>query len=210
MSYAEPLFLVNYYKSELGKFNVIRKDAVRSYQNISVALISTLDSGLLFLFRAKARKEVYLCRKGGKPFGESLEMLISEHRRGSKDRDLPTIHHGLECGPHCNFGLPIPNVAYNQTIHRRRRFHIFFDVRDRGSLIDRQVVRKSVFKFSLPGGIRRKGMTANKFSFGIKTQKLVRHVSHRPLSLCFGLLPTKSAKTIERRCSGFTGRVSGN
>src|SRR4051812_26544170 len=198
MSYAEPLFFVNYNQTELWQFYVIRQYPVCSDQDICIAFLSAFDRSLLFFLRPKSRKQIDLCRKGSKAFREGLEMLVSKNRRRSENGYLSTVHYRLESRSHCDLGLSISDVADDKTIHWRRRFHVFFHIGDRSCLIDRQVVGKRVFKFSLPRRIRWKCVAANQLSLGVQTQKFVGHIAHRAFRLCLGLLPTESAKSIER------------
>ena len=81
-------------------------------------------------------------------------MLEREHGRRREKRDLLAVHHGLERGAHRDLGLAVADVAAEQAIHRRRRFHVARDVGDRGLLIGGQVVLERVGELLLPVRVR--------------------------------------------------------
>ena len=70
-------------------------------------------------------------RKPGEPFRQRLLVLKREHGRRREERHLLAVHHRLEGGAHRHFGLAVADVAAEQAIHRRRRFHVALDVGDR-------------------------------------------------------------------------------
>src|SRR5690242_14726160 len=167
-------------------------------ENVSFAFSSLLSGRFLLSLRAKAREQVDVCRKSGKSLSKGLKMLVGKHRRRRKYCNLTVIHHGLERSPHSDLGLSVANIADDQPVHRRRRFHILFDVSDRGRLIGRQVVWERIFKLELPWSVGGERMSADKFSLSIQAKKLVGHIAHR--AFCFGLclLPAETAEPVER------------
>ena len=79
-----------------------------------------------------------------------FEVLRGEHRRGREDRDLLAVHHRLERGAHGDFRLAVADVAAQQAIHRRRRFHVALDVGDRGGLVGRELELERALELLLP------------------------------------------------------------
>ena len=102
----------------------------------------------------------------------------------------------------------IKGIAAQQTIHRRRCFHVVLHIFDRGFLIGRQRVFKTFFEFALPGSVNWKRVTLDQLALSVKPQQLVRHIAHRALGLGFRLLPADATQTIERRLVGFSARVT--
>jgi hypothetical protein len=62
---------------------------------------------------------------------------------------LPSIT-AFECSPHGHFRFPVADVAAQQPIHRRRRFHVALDLGNGAGLIWRQLVGKRAFELLLP------------------------------------------------------------
>ena len=60
-----------------------------------------------------------------------FKMLEDQNSRRRQHRNLLVVLHGLESRAHGDFGLAVANVAAEQPIHRRRRFHVARDVGDR-------------------------------------------------------------------------------
>ena len=62
--------------------------------------------------------------KSREPIAQRLQVLKRQHRRRREDRDLLAVHHRLERRAHRDFGLAVADIAAEQAIHRRRRFHV--------------------------------------------------------------------------------------
>ena len=92
--------------------------------------------------------------KPGEPFLERAQVLKREDGRRREERDLLAVHHGLEGRAHGDFRLAVADVAAEQPVHRRRRFHVARDVGDGGLLIGRQVVLERVGELLLPVRVR--------------------------------------------------------
>ena len=82
--------------------------------------------------------------------------------------DLFAVHDGFECRPHGDLGLAVANVAAQQAIHRRRRFHVALDVPDGRRLIGGQLVGKRAFEFLLPVRIRREGAARDRLPLRVR------------------------------------------
>ena len=66
---------------------------------------------------------------------ERLQVLEREHRRRREERHLLAVHHRLERRAHRDFRLAVADVAAEQPVHGRGRFHVALDVGDGGLLI---------------------------------------------------------------------------
>ena len=137
--------------------------------------------------------------KRGKAIAQRLEVLRGEHRGRRQERDLLAVHHRLERGAHRHFGLAVADVAAQQAVHRRRRFHVALDVGDRGGLVGREVELERVFEFLLPVRVGTKRVAGHRLARGVELEQLFRHVAHRLLDAGLGLLPGGAAQPIERR-----------
>ncbi len=179
--------------------------------NISTSPFSVFSTTSFCSFFERNRDNKFdLYGKRGKSLFESFEMLIRKNRRRRQNRDLFAVHHGFERGAHCDLGFAVTDIADDKPVHRNGGLHILFCIFNRARLIDGQLIRKRVFKFLLPRRIARKSKTLNKFAFGIKPQKFVRHVAHRAFRFRLGFLPADAAEPVERRRCRFAGRITRN
>ena len=85
-------------------------------------------------------------------------MLLDQEGRRHEDRDLLAILDGLECGPHCNFRLSIPDITTDESIHRREALHIDFDLINTSQLVRCLDIGERIFELSLPGSVRCEGV----------------------------------------------------
>ena len=141
----------------------------------------------------------------GNPANRSVKrflMLKRQHGRGREKRGLLAVHDGLERGAHGDLGLAVPDVAAQQTIHRRRRLHVALDVGDRIRLIDRQVPFERIFELTLPVGIRIERVPRHRLARGVQLEQLLGHVAHGLLDPGLRALPGGAAQFVERRLRG--------
>ena len=131
-------------------------------------------------------------------------MLKGEHRRRRKERDLLAVHHGLERRAHGDLGLAVPDVAAQQPVHRRGRFHVALDVGDRRLLVGRQVVLEGVLELLLPVRVRAERVAGHGLARGVELEQLLGHVAHGLLDPALDALPRRPAQPIDRRpgCAG--------
>ena len=137
--------------------------------------------------------------KSGEALLHRLLMLKRQHRRRRENGDLLAVHHGLERRAHGDFGLAVADVAAQQAVHRRRRFHVALDVGDRRHLIGRQVVFEGVLELLLPVRVGAEGVAGHGLARGVELEELLRHVAHRLLDPALGAFPGRAAQPIERR-----------
>ena len=105
---------------------------------------------VLLRLRAEAADHVDAHGKSGESLRERLLMLKRQDGRRRKERRLLAVHHRLERGAHRHFGFAVADIAAQQAIHRRRRFHVALDVGDGLRLVDREVPLERVFELALP------------------------------------------------------------
>ena len=149
--------------------------------------------------RAEAADHLDADRKAGESLAQRLLVLKREHGRRREERDLLAVHHRLEGGAHRDLGLAVADVAAEQAIHRRRRFHVALDVGDRRLLVERQVVLERVFEFLLPVRVRAERVAGHGLARGVELEQLLGHVAHRLLDARLRALPRRAAEAIDRR-----------
>ncbi len=154
--------------------------------------------GLLGL-RAEAAHHVDADGEAREALLQRLLVLERQHGGRREEGDLFAVHRRLERGAHRHFGLAVADVAAQQAVHRRRRFHVLLDVGDRGRLIDGQVVFEGVLELLLPVRIGREGVARHRLARGVELEQLLGHVAHGFLDFALGLLPRGAAEPIDRR-----------
>ncbi len=179
---------------------------MRADQDVDLALLGTFED-ILFLFRGpEARKHFDHHGELAEAPLEALEVLEAEHRSRCQHGDLLAILHRLEGRAHGNFGLAVTNVTAEQTVHRLRRFHVGFDIRNRRQLVVGLVEVEGVFELALHVVIRREGRAHCSFALRIELQKLFGHVLHGLLHTRFGLGPGRIAEPVQLRRGPSFGR----
>ena len=196
---AEALLLVDDEETEVSELHVFRQQPVRAYDNFDFARGEVVERGLLLRLRAEAADHVDPDRERSEPIVQRLQVLKCEHRRRGQQRHLLAVHHGLEGRAHGNLGLAVAHVAAQQTIHRRGRLHVAFDVANRILLIDRQLPLERVLEFLLPVAVWTERVARNRLARRIELQQLFGHVAHRLLDARLGLFPRCPAQFVERR-----------
>ena len=137
-------------------------------------------------------------REGREAVLQRLQVLEREDGRRRQERDLLAVHDRLERGAHGDLGLAVADIPAQQPVHRRRRFHVALDVRDRVGLIDGQLPLERVLELLLPVRVRREGVSGHGLARGIELEQLLGHVAHGLLDAGLRLLPRRSAELVER------------
>ena len=199
---AEPLLLVDDQQPQVAELHVLRQQAVRAHDDLHLARREILERLLLLGLRAEAADHVDAHGKRGEALAQRLHVLKREHRRGREEGHLFAVHHGLERRAHRHFRLAVADVAAEQAIHRRRRFHVGLDVADRGELIGREVVREGVLELLLPVRVGAEGMPDHRLARGVQLQQLLGHVAHGLLDARLRPFPRRAPEPIDRRARG--------
>ena len=124
-------------------------------------------------------------------------MLIGEQCGGNQYRDLLTVLHRLERGPHRDLRLAVADVATDHAVHRDGLFHIGFDFGDRGQLIDGLGEPEGVLHFGLPRCVGRERVARRGLSLGIEGDKLTSDLTNRLARLGFCIGPVTAAEATE-------------
>ena len=151
---------------------------------------------------ASCRKRLIMSIRTGNPANRSLErsqVLERQHGRRREKGDLLAVDDGLERRAHRDFGLAVADIAAEQPIHRRRRFHVARDVGDRGLLVRRQVVLERVVELLLPVRVGAERMAGHGLARRVELQQLLGHVAHGLLDARLGFFPGRAAELVERR-----------
>ena len=196
---AEPLFFVNDKQTEVAKLHVFRQQTVRADDDVDLAGGQVSENDLLFRFRPEAADHFYPHRKTGEPLLQRLLVLKGQHRGRRQKRHLLGVHDRLECGAHGDLRLAVPDVAAQQPIHRRRRFHVALDVGDRRLLVGCQVVFERVFELLLPMRVGIERVPRHGLARGVQLEQLLGHVAHGLLHPGLDALPRRPAEAIDLR-----------
>ena len=122
---AETLLFVDDDEAELWQLYVVRQvsGACRSeHRPRPFPADSTTD--FCSLLDRKRESSSTLTGNAANRFLKRLKMLIRKDRRRRQDGRLFAVHHGLERRTHRDLGLAVADIADDQPVHRRRRFHV--------------------------------------------------------------------------------------
>ena len=150
VSDAEALFLVDNEQPQIAELDILREQSVRADDDVHFARGKVRDDLLLLLLRPEAAEHLDTDGEPGEAILQGLLMLERQHRRRRQKRHLLRVHDRFEGGAHGDFCFAVADVATEQAVHRRRRFHVALDVGDGAFLIGRQLVLEGVFEFLLP------------------------------------------------------------
>ena len=105
-------------------------------------------------------------------------MLKRQHGRRRQEGHLLAVHHRFERRSHRHFRLAVSDIAAEESIHRRRRFHVPLDVGDGAVLVRRQLVFEGVLEFLLPVGVGAERVPWHRFASGVELEQFLGHVPH--------------------------------
>ena len=196
---AEPLLLVHHQQAEIAELDVFRQQAMRPDDRIDLARGQIGQRLFLFGLAPEPADHLDADRKTREPFLERLLMLERQHGRRRQERDLLAVHHRLERRAHRHFRLAVADVAAQQAVHRRRRFHVALDVGDRGSLIGRQLVLERILELLLPVRVGAERVARHGPTRRVELEQLLGHVAHGLLDLGLRAFPRGAAQPIDGR-----------
>ena len=124
--HSEALFLVDYQKSQIAEFHVVRKDSVRSDDDIDVAARKRAKRRLLLFWRAETRKHVNAYGKSAKARRYRLVVLHRKDRRRNEYRHLFAVADGFERRAKRHLRFAETHVAAKKPVHRNGLFHVGF------------------------------------------------------------------------------------
>ncbi len=195
----EPLLLVDHQKAQVGEGHVLRKQAVGSDDDVDLARGEIGDSLLLLLAAPEAGEHLDPHRKRGEALLERGEVLERQDRRRHQHRDLLSVGDRLEGRAHRDFGLAVADVAADEPVHGRRRFHVPLHVLDRLLLIGGLLEGEESLELAHPGVVCGEGESGRRLALGVELEKLLSHVAHRLLDAPFDALPARPAELVESR-----------
>ena len=137
-------------KPEILEVDVLRQQAMRADDHVEPAGRQRFERFLDLLLGAEAADHFDLRRERREPLAQGLQVLRRQHGRRRQEGHLLAFHHRLEGRAHRDLGLAVADVAAEQPVHRRGRFHVALDVGDRGRLVRRQGELERVLELLLP------------------------------------------------------------
>ena len=153
MGNAKSLLLVNDQKTQILILNFLGKEPVGSDHNIHQSLFQIRNGLFLLLRRIKTAEHIHPDRKILHSLAEGLEMLLSQNGRRNKINNLFSLLNRLKGSPDGHLCFSESDISADQTIHDLFALHISLDGPDGIQLILRFLIRKHLFKFSLPNRI---------------------------------------------------------
>ena len=142
------------------------------------------------------------------PLGERPVVLLGEDRRRHQHHHLLAVLHRLECGPQCDLGLPVADVAADQTVHRARRLHVGLHELDRIALVGRLGERERVLKLPLPVAVDRERIALSPLALRVQVQELSRQLLRGAPGTRLDRVPARAAELRERRVSAARADVA--
>ena len=150
---AEALLFVDNDQSKVLEFHVRAHQPMRAVNAVDASALQTLENAFLLAGRAKAADALHDERIFRQALTEGAKMLLGQHRRGHKNRNLFAVIDGFESGADGQLGFAVTHVAANEPVHRPRPLHVPLDLPNRAYLVGSFLKGKSGFKLPLPFGI---------------------------------------------------------
>src|SRR5271165_3346967 len=108
---------------------------MRADDDVYFAGFELCNRFLLLPGRAEAAQHLDLYWKRGEALPEGVVVLEGEHGGRRQHRDLAIVADRLECRAHADFRLAVADIATQQAVHGRTRFHVTLDVKNRAHLV---------------------------------------------------------------------------
>jgi len=121
-------------------------------------------------------------------------VLFGENGGRGEIGDLFAGQHRFEGGAHRDFGFAEADVAAEQTVHRTRRFHVFFDVVDRFFLIGGFFELKVGFEVLLERVVGFESEARGFFTLGVQRDEFFGDVFDLGADALLGLRPIRAAE----------------
>ena len=193
VGHSEALLLVDDKQAQVLESDVLLQKAVRAYDQVAPA-VGHVGERLFYLRRRpEAAEHLYVNRVTCEALHRRLIMLLGQDGgRHEYGRLLPvedTLHHGAQG----DLGFAVAHVAAKQAVHRHGLLHVGLYLLHAAELVGGLLVGEALLKLSLPGRIRRKGVTLAAGALGIERYELAGQLFRR--GLCPGLcaLPLRAA-----------------
>ena len=199
MDHTKTLFFINNKKSKVFVFHILRKYSVRTDYDIHLTFFQICDRLFLLRSRTESAKKIYSHRKLFHSLNKSVINLLCKNRSRHKINNLTALLNRFKSSPERNLCLTVSNVSTHKAIHDLGALHILLSVFDRSQLIFCFLIRKHLFKLSLPDRIRSTDITFFFLADCIKFHKFPCNILHGTADSGFRLLPFLPAKPIQFR-----------
>ena len=197
--YAESLLLVDDQKPEVFELHIVRKQSVRTYDEVDLAALHRFGRLLLRLCASESRQLLYLEREVCKTLFQIVIVLVDEKCRRCEQSRLLSFRNALEYGSRCDFCFAVSDISAQETVHRKRLLHVFLDLLDSAELIVGLGVREVLLELRLPHGVLSESITACRLPFCIQPDEILRDSLDR-FACTFSLpLPAASRQTGQSR-----------
>src|SRR6266403_400044 len=205
---AEALLFIDDEKTEVGKFHIFRKQAMRADDHVHLARFQIRENFFLLRGAAKAAEHFDARGESGEPFLERFEMLEGKNSGRRENRDLLVVHYGFERRAHGDFCFAVADVSAKEAVHGLGAFHVALDVTDGGDLVGGFLEFERVFEFTLEIAVGGEGKTFGGLAFGVKSEKLVGHVFDGFARARLASVPDGAAEPVQRGMRTFENAVT--
>ena len=201
LHHAEPVLLIDDEQPESFEAHVTLKQAMGADDDVDLAGLDAFDGASLRLIVHESREHLNHDGKLGKPCAKNVKVLLGEHRRRRKERDLFTAHRGLERRAKRQLGLAKPDVAAQQPVHGSVRLHVRLDLSQGGDLVGGLLIRKRRLELRLPGGVGSERDARPRLPQRIDFEQLVGDILHDLARPATRSGPVARPEPVERRLS---------
>ncbi len=147
--------------------------------HVDAAIGQPGDDRLLLSRRQETRQGLDPDRVGLEALGEGLVVLLGEKGRRHQDRHLLPRLDRLEGSPNRDLGLPVADIAEDETVHGAGIFHVLLDLDDGLHLIRGLLVGERPLQLSLPRGVGLEGVSHRSRTEAMQLDHLLGHGGHR-------------------------------
>ena len=178
LGHAEALLLVDDHEPQVVGHDIARQHAVRTDQEVDLAVAEIGDDLLRLLGRAHARDDLDAHGQVHQAVAERRTVLLSEDRGGCEQEHLLARLDDAHRGAQCHLRLAETDVAADQAVHRTILREVVHDLLDRACLVVGLAVGEALLDAAkqLAGLVVRD--TGHGLALGIEHKQLACHLAH--------------------------------
>ena len=199
MNHTKTLFFIDDKKSQIFIFHILRKYSVCTDYDIHLTFFQICDRLFLLRSRTEPAKKIYSHRKLFHSLNKGVINLLCKNRGRYKINNLAAFLNCFKRSSQRNLCLAISDIPTHKTVHNLGALHIFLSIFDRSQLIFCFLIRKHLFKLSLPDGIWSTDITFFFLADCIKLHKFPCNILHGTADSGFRLFPFLPTKPIQFR-----------
>ena len=204
---AEALLFIHHKKTQIFEPDVLGQQPVRADHDVAEPLGDLLDG--LFLLRRRPESGEHSDRDGESvhSLAEGVVVLLRQYSCGHQYRHLLAFLYRLEGGPHGDLCFAVSDVSADQPVHDAVAFHVPLGVFDRGQLVLGLLIRKHLFKLSLPDRVGTEAVALLLAPRRIELHQVVGDLRHRFFDPALGSVPFLRSELVQLGFRGSRGSV---